>query len=214
MNIKIKICGMREKENIRKVAELNPDMLGFIFYPSSPRYAGNIDPAVLIDLPRGIIKTGVFVNSSFDQIIETVTKFSLGMVQLHGNETPELCFRIKETGIPVIKAFGIGNDFNFNECSKYISCTEYFLFDTSAGRYGGSGEKFDWEMLNKYIFQHPFILSGGIGPGDTDNIASIKNNEFRGIDINSRFEIEPGEKDVILIRNFISELRHKTNHYE
>jgi phosphoribosylanthranilate isomerase len=168
----------------------------------------------LNDLPRGIIKTGLFVNSSFNQIIETVSKYSLGMAQLHGNETPELCSRIKETGIPVVKAFGIGNDFNFNECSKYISCTEYFLFDTSAGGYGGSGEKFDWKVLDKYTFKHPFILSGGITPGDCDRVASIKNSELRGIDINSRFEIASGVKDIILIRNFISELRQKADNYE
>jgi phosphoribosylanthranilate isomerase len=214
MNIKIKICGMREKENIRQVAELNPDMLGFIFYPESPRYAGDTDPAVLNGLPQEIIKTGVFVNSSFDHITRTVLKYSLGMVQLHGNETPELCIRIKETGIHVIKAFGIGNDFNFTECRQYISCTDYFLFDTSASGYGGSGKKFGWELIDKYNFRHPFILSGGISPGDTDKVASIRNSELKGIDINSRFEIKPGLKDVTLIRDFISDLRKKTNHYE
>ena len=209
MNVKIKICGMRDMENIRQVAELNPDMLGFIFYPQSPRYAGNTDPAILNDIPQGIIKTGVFVNSSFDQISGTVSKYSLGMVQLHGKETPEFCLRIKETGIPVIKAFGMADDFDFNECSKYISCTDYFLFDTSVSGYGGSGEKFKWEVIDRYIFQHPFILSGGIGPGDTEKIASIKNSELRGVDINSRFEIKPGVKDVKLLRKFISELRQK-----
>ncbi len=214
MNIKIKICGMLEKENIRQVAELNPDMLGFIFYPSSPRYAGNTDPAILNDIPQGIIKTGVFVNSSFDQITGTVSKYSLDMVQLHGKETPEFCLRIKETGIPVIKAFGPADDFDFNECSKYISSTDYFLFDTLVSGYGGSGRKFDWKVLDQYTFQHPFILSGGIGPGDTESIALIKNSELRGVDINSRFEIKPGEKDVTLLRDFISELRHKANHYE
>ncbi|MBI5009636.1 MAG: phosphoribosylanthranilate isomerase [Bacteroidia bacterium] len=214
MNIKIKICGMLEKENIRQVAEMNPDMIGFIFYPSSPRYAGNIDPVILNDIPHGIIKTGVFVNSSFDQITGTISKYSLGMVQLHGKETPEFCFRLKETGIPVIKAFGISGDFDFNECSKYISSTDYFLFDTSVRGYGGSGKKFDWKILDRYIFHHPFILSGGIGPGDTEIIASIKNKELRGVDINSRFEIKPGVKDVILIRNFISDIRQKANHHE
>lgn len=214
MNLKIKICGMREKENIREVAELNPDMLGFIFYPASSRYAGNIDPEILNDFPPQIIKTGVFVNSSFDQVTETVSKYSLGMVQLHGNESPELCYRIKETGIPIIKAFSIANDFDFNECRQYLFCTDYFLFDTSVRGYGGSGEKFDWEVLNKYIFQHPFFLSGGISPGDAEKVVSIENRGLRGIDINSRFETKPGIKDVMLLRNFISELKQKTNHNE
>lgn len=214
MNLKIKICGMREKENIRQVAELNPDMMGFIFYPSSSRYAGKTDPEILNDLPQKIIKTGVFVNSSFDQIIGTVSKYSLGMVQLHGDETPELCSRIKETGIPVMKVFSMANDFDFGICRQYISCTDYFLFDTSVSGYGGSGEKFDWEVLDKYTFQHPFFLSGGISPGDAEKVMSIENGGLRGIDINSRFETKPGIKDVILIRNFISELRQKTKHNE
>jgi phosphoribosylanthranilate isomerase len=210
MNPVIKICGMRESGNILAAAELRPDMLGFIFYPGSSRFAGEIlDPAILAKISPGIRKTGVFVNADLNEIEEIVQQYSLDVVQLHGDETPGFCCRIKDTGTEVIKAFNIRGHMSFKMVREYIDCTDYFLFDTMTVNHGGSGQKFDWELLGKYKSTHPFLLSGGIEPMDADKIAGITNPSFLGVDINSRFEIRPGLKDIEKIRKFINELRHK-----
>lgn len=204
----IKICGMREPENIREVSELKPDLLGFIFYKGSPRYAGEIlDPAVLSAIPEHIKKTGVFVNSDFQEIILTAGKYSLDIVQLHGNETPDECFRLKEKGISIIKAFNIKECKDFSFCNDYVDSTDYFLFDTFSSKYGGSGLKFDWGLIDEYNLDKPFFLSGGISPDDIGNILEITNEAFAGVDLNSRFEIKPGLKDIQALNNFISDFR-------
>lgn len=210
MSPAIKICGMREPENILAATELKPDFLGFIFYRESPRYAGAIlDPEILSNLSSGIRKTGVFVNSDIREIQDTVAKYSLDTVQLHGNESPELCARIKESGTQVIKAFNIRENIGPKLFEDFIDCTDYFLFDTMSSGFGGSGQKFDWSLLDRNDPAHPYFLSGGIGPGDADNIAAILNNSFHGIDLNSRFEIKPGLKDIEKLRKFINEVRVK-----
>ena len=209
MSALIKICGMRESDNIKAVAELKPDFMGFIFYPGSPRFAGDIlKPEILSSLPWDIRKTGVFVNTEFNDIISDVVKYSLNVVQLHGDESPALCRRIKNYGIQVIKVFNIHERMSFAKCNNFVDCTDYFLFDTMTAHHGGSGQKFDWELIEKYDTGHPFFLSGGIGPMDADQINGITNPFFRGIDINSRFEIRPGLKDTEKLRHFINELRY------
>jgi phosphoribosylanthranilate isomerase len=206
----IKICGLRETGNIKAAAELLPDFMGFIFYPGSGRFAGEmLNPEIVANLPAGIRKTGVFVNADLDEITETISKYSLNAVQLHGDEPPELCRIIRDTGIAVIKAFRIGENTSFSFCNDYIACTDYFLFDTMTINYGGSGQKFDWKLLERYEAGHPFILSGGISTMDIDNIAGITNPSFYGLDLNSRFEIEPGLKDIEELKKFINELRNK-----
>ncbi|MFA5818642.1 MAG: phosphoribosylanthranilate isomerase [Bacteroidales bacterium] len=208
MSLKIKICGMREPENILEVAELKPDLMGFIFYPSSSRYAAEIlVPDIMTKLPPYIRKTGVFVNSDFEEITSTVRKYSLDLVQLHGDETPDICGRLRETGIPVIKAFNIKESTGFKLCSEFITCTDYFLFDASTSSFGGSGYKFDWKILDKYDLEHPFFLSGGITPRDVNNILEITNPAFYGIDLNSRFEVSPGLKNIVTLKKFISDIR-------
>jgi phosphoribosylanthranilate isomerase len=208
MNLKIKICGMRDPENILEVAELKPDLMGFIFYPSSPRYAVKISGhEIPIKFPPHIRKAGVFVNADFEMITGSVRKYSLDIVQLHGNETPDACHRLKETGIPVIKAFNIKKSSGFKLCSEFIPCTDYFLFDASTSGYGGSGYKFDWKILDKYDLEHPFFLSGGISLRDVKNILEIKNPAFYGIDLNSRFEVSPGLKNTDTLKKFISDIR-------
>jgi phosphoribosylanthranilate isomerase len=212
MNLKIKICGMREPENIRDVAELRPDLMGFIFFPHSPRDAGQIlNQDVLAELPKKIRKTGVFVNEDIETIAGIVRKYSLDIVQLHGNETQDQCRKLREKEIPVIKVFNIKDSSSLRLCYEYQSCTEYFLFDTSTPKYGGSGNKFDWKILDEYNLDHPFILSGGISPDDISNILAINNPSFYGIDINSRFEIKPGIKNIETLKLFISEIRLYTN---
>jgi phosphoribosylanthranilate isomerase len=208
MKLKIKICGMREPANIRDVAGLNPDFMGFIFYHESPRYAGKVlDPAVLGRMPARIHKTGVFVNSDFDYISRMISEYSLNTVQLHGNETAGLCNSLMERGIMVIKTFSITANENFRRCSVFTGCTDYFLFDTSVPGFGGSGQKFNWKELAKYDLGHPFFLSGGIGPEDYKTITEIDNPSFYGIDLNSRFEIKTGLKDKAVLEKFISDLR-------
>jgi len=203
----VKICGMREAENIREVSELKPDLLGFIFYRGSQRYAGESDPGILSAVPGNIKKTGVFVNADFQEIIFTVSKYSLDTVQLHGNETPDECKRLNERGIRIIKTFSIKESKDFRLCNDYFSSTDYFLFDTFDPKYGGSGQKFDWRLLDNYNLDKPFFLSGGISPDDISNILEIKNNAFAGVDLNSRFESKPGLKDIATLKKFITDLR-------
>jgi len=208
MSLKIKICGMVELENIFHVAELKPDLMGFIFHPSSPRYAAKLsDHEIHGKFPSHIKKAGVFVNTDFETITRTVRKYSLDIVQLHGNETPDLCRRLKKKGIPVIKAFNIKESTGFRSCSEFITCTDYFLFDALTSNYGGSGFKFDWKILDKYDLGHPFFLSGGISPGDVNDILEITNPAFYGIDLNSRFEVSSGLKNIDTLKKFISDIR-------
>lgn len=210
MNLRIKICGMREPGNLLDVTMLKPDLIGFIFYPPSPRDAGRtLRPGMLNEIPAGIRKVGVFVNEDFDFIIDYVRRYSLDLVQLHGNESPETCLQIKEAGIRVIKAFNIRNRDDFRRCSLYIPFTDYFLFDSVTERHGGSGKKFDWGLIEDYKLDHPFFLSGGIGPGDQKYLLKIKNPAFYGVDLNSRFEIKPGLKDTETLKSFIHDIRNK-----
>lgn len=210
MSLKIKICGMREPENILGVANLKPDLMGFIFYPGSPRYAGEtLKPENLICLPEQIKRVGVFVNSDSEKIAGAILRYSLDIVQLHGNESPEMCGRLTEKGISVIKAFNITEDSDFEACEMYTNCTKYFLFDTFTSKYGGSGKKFNWELLEKYNLVHPFFLSGGIAQGDISKIQKITNPAFYGIDLNSRFEVKPGLKNITMLKEFISGIRDK-----
>ena len=207
MSLKIKICGMREPENILEAAELKPDLMGFIFYNASPRYAAGMLPDIFTRLPYEIRKAGVFVNADFAEISGIVNKFTLDTVQLHGNETPELCRQLKEKGISVIKSFSIKESIDFRTFAEYISCTDYFIFDNPTAGYGGSGNKFAWKLLDKYNLGHPFLLSGGISSNDVNNILEFNNPAFYGIDINSRFEIKPGLKDIPALKKFIDDIR-------
>ena len=210
MSLKIKICGMREPENILEAAKLKPDLMGFIFYPASPRYAAGILHAdILAELSPEIIKTGVFVNAGLNEIKETIRKYSLDMVQLHGNEDPETCRILHNEGIGIIKAFKLKDGSGFKNFIKYIAFTDYFLFDTPTPEFGGSGHKFDWQILSGYDLDHPFFLSGGISPGDVHNILEIDHPSFYGIDINSRFELYPGLKNIKILGEFISGIRNQ-----
>ena len=210
MSLMIKICGMREQENMLEVANLKPDLMGFIFYPASPRYAANIlNPEIFTRFPAGIKKVGEFVNTDFDEIKGTVYKYSLDMVQLHGDESPETCRRLSETGIHVIKSFNIKDSTGFKLCAEYIPYTNYFLFDASTSKYGGSGKKFDWKILDNYELGHPFFLSGGITPGDVYKILEIINPAFYGIDLNSKFEVKAGLKEVKTLEKFVHDIRNK-----
>ncbi|MDR0812096.1 MAG: phosphoribosylanthranilate isomerase [Paludibacter sp.] len=205
--LKIKICGMRDADNIMKISALKPNYLGFVFYPKSPRYAANVNPEVLRKIPSDIKKIGVFVNESLKNILTIAYKFNLDGVQLHGAENIEICKELKNTGLTVIKAFSIFDKSNFLPTKKYEEVCDFFLFDTKVSdAYGGSGVKFDWSLLNEYKGQTPFFLSGGISPDDAEAILQIKHPQFFGIDINSKFETRAGEKNAELLKEFLDKL--------
>lgn len=208
--MKIKICGLRDAANIREILPLKPDLLGFIFYHGSPRYAGSIlKPDDVIGIPVSIPRTGVFVNADPYEIHGLQWKYKLDYIQLHGDETPKMCEKITQSGAHVIKAFRIHPGFRFRELMDYVPVCRYFLFDTSGTGYGGSGSKFDWNLLDRYELGHPFFLSGGIGPSDAPRILSIRHPALVGVDINSKFELEPGIKNIELLKKFFRSVRKK-----
>ena len=204
--MKIKICGMKFPQNIQAVAALKPDFMGFIFYPKSLRYAEPLDSTALNALPESIKKIGVFVNENLENILTFVYKYKLDGVQLHGTELVGMCKELRESGLIVIKAFPIAEAYNFKVTKPYEGVCDYFLFDTKTDAFGGSGVKFNWKMLDEYKCQTPFLLSGGIAADDTEAILKIKHTKFAGIDLNSKFEVKPGEKNVELLREFLSPL--------
>ncbi|GHT61993.1 N-(5'-phosphoribosyl)anthranilate isomerase [Bacteroidia bacterium] len=208
--MQIKVCGMKYPENISELIHLPIDMMGLIFYEKSARYAGGLPADALRIVPPGIQKVGVFVNSFAEEIFEKARKYDLQMVQLHGVESPDFCKKLKNAGIKVIKAFQIEKAGDLQRGNWYENTCDYFLFDTKTPAYGGSGQKFDWEILSSYTGQTPFILSGGIGPEDAESIRKIRNPKLYGVDLNSRFEVRPGEKDIEKLRGFLS-LTHLTN---
>ncbi len=209
MSPEIKICGMRDGDNIRQVAALKPDYLGFIFYPKSPRYAGEADPSVLKEIPEEIRKVGVFVDEASDKIRERIREFGLDLIQLHGEEPPVQCRELREV-LPVVKAVSVRSGEDIRQAVEiYRGAVDFFLFDTRTPLYGGSGEQFDWDVLNEYDGDVPFFLSGGIGPGDAERIPLLNFPLLAAIDINSRFETEPGRKDPDSLGEFFRRLERK-----
>ena len=195
---------MRDRENLQEVCALAPDFVGFIFYPPSKRFVGeDFDPVICHSVPKNIQKVGVFVNASEEIILEKTEKYDLDFLQLHGEESPEFCANLKEKGLKLIKVFSIGEKFDFQILNPYLSCVEYFLFDTPTAAYGGSGKKFDWNLLKNYTFEKPFLLSGGIGEEDAETIQKIDFPTLYGLDLNSRFELSPAYKEVSKLGQFM-----------
>jgi phosphoribosylanthranilate isomerase len=205
--MKIKVCGMKSPSNIQAVATLQPDMMGFIFYPKSPRYAEPLDVETLQSLPMSIKKIGVFVNETLENVLTTVYKYKLDGVQLHGIENAVDCKALREAGLLVIKAFSIADASNFKVTVNYEGACDYFLFDTKTDAYGGSGLKFDWSILDQYRGQTSFLLSGGIAQDDAESILKIVHPRLVGIDLNSKFEVTPGLKDQQKLKQFLTELK-------
>lgn len=193
--MKIKVCGLKYPGNIRSVAALAPDYMGFIFYNKTPRYVADTLGDTLSTLPQAVIKTGVFVNESLPAINQLIDNFGLNAVQLHGSEGPEFCAELKRKAT-VIKAFGLNGDFDFGQLKPYTDHVDFFLFDTKTPIHGGSGKSFDWALLDQYHLDVPFFLSGGICLENLQEIKNIKHPRFYGVDLNSRFEVEPGLKDL------------------
>jgi phosphoribosylanthranilate isomerase len=204
--LKIKVCGMRNPDNIQQLIGLGPDFIGFILFPGSKRYLGN-NYVLEADVPGMIQKVGVFVNSVISDVVHWKSRLDLDIVQLHGTEPPEYCKEIHGVGLKIIKSFGIDHNFEFSILDAYAPFCDYFLFDAITPLHGGSGLKYDWSVLQKYSLDIPFFLSGGIGPDDASVLSKLNVNKLLAIDINSRFEISPGLKDIDLIKNFLAKLR-------
>lgn len=201
--MKIKVCGMRNPENVDLAEQAGVDMVGFIFYPGSKRYVGDIDPVKT----RSVDRVGVFVNEAPSRIGRLVEKWDLDYIQLHGDETPEECRQIAALGLPVVKAFSVGEDFDFDQVDSYCDAVDYFLFDTKGQNYGGNGQRFDWHILEGYELEVPFWLSGGIGPEMAAEIAKLNVPGLYAVDVNSKFEDEPGMKNIEKLKKFVDELQ-------
>ena len=199
----IKVCGMRDANNIRDVEALGIDWMGFIFYPKSQRYVNQL-PAYL---PNSAKRVGVFVNESHESILEKIEMFQLDIVQLHGDESPEFCSQLAQRNIQIMRAFGIADSFPSKRIAEYEEYCYYFLFDTQTFAYGGSGRKFNWDILQNYQGNTPFLLSGGIGPDDVQAIGEFEHHKCVGIDINSKFELSPANKNIQSIQQFIKSLK-------
>lgn len=199
----IKVCGMKHAENMQQLSKLDVDYIGMIFYAKSPRF---LDKVIDCKLPTNIKKVGVFVNADKDYMQNTIATHQLDMVQLHGNESPALCKELSPI-VSVIKAFSIAAINDLEATNSYIDVCDTFLFDTKTPQYGGSGYKFDWTMLDHYTGNKPFLLSGGISEDDAEAIKKINHPAFIGIDLNSRFEIEAGLKDINKLEKFINEIQ-------
>jgi phosphoribosylanthranilate isomerase len=203
-NIAIKVCGMRESQNIRDLAKLNPDYIGFIFFGKSKRdVTNNLQEADLEHLPKSIKKVGVFVNATFEEILQQVVSYKLDAVQLHGNESTELCLKIRNRGADVIKAFSVDSSFDFSVTIPYKTCCDYFLFDTKGEDAGGNGFTFDWSILDKYDNEIPFLLSGGLDDTNIAEVNKLTHLNIHAVDVNSKFELKPALKNISLLKESV-----------
>lgn len=210
--MRVKVCGMTIPDQVNELDEMGVDLTGFIFYPPSPRFIGNKISAKKMRAIKGrIAKVGVFVNSTYEELMRTVDEYRLDMVQLHGDENPRYCERIADY-ISVIKAFRLSENDNIEWMVRpFHDMCDMYMFDTMGAGYGGTGKKFDWNMLKQAQISKPFFLSGGIEPGDGEELKNfqkepVANNLF-AIDINSRFEISPGVKNMEKVREFVGKLK-------
>lgn len=202
----IKVCGMRHADNIRQVEALGPDWMGLIFWPRSSRYVDRRPDY----LPTRARRVGVFVDQPADEIVRIARDYRLDAIQLHGHETPaDLCRLRADLGTTAafIKAFSISTAADLERTADYDGTADYLLFDTKTPLAGGSGRQFDWRVLDAYHGTTSFLLSGGIGPDDTGRLAAFHHPRCIGIDLNSRFELEPGLKDIGKLKTFIKKIR-------
>ncbi|HYG21106.1 MAG TPA: phosphoribosylanthranilate isomerase [Ohtaekwangia sp.] len=194
MDFGLKICGMREAENILQTASFQPEYLGFIFYAKSPRYVGD-KFALPFGFPENILKVGVFVNATIPEMILQSDRLHLDFLQLHGNEPVEQVRELKASGAKIIKVFSVDEQFDFEVTKPYQEYVEYFLFDTKGKYHGGNAETFDWKILDRYDQQIPFFLSGGLGPDNVREVSTLAGMNLHALDVNSRVEHSPGVKD-------------------
>lgn len=186
---------MREHENIMRVAALNPDMMGFIFYSKSPRYVGE-DFELPTGFPTAIKKVGVFVNETTETILAKAASLKLDLIQLHGSETPQQCREIRSHNYQIIKAFSVDKSFDSRSAKFYLGAVDYLLFDTKGKYYGGNATAFDWSILAHYDLDIPFFLSGGLSPENVGTAISLEHPMLRVLDVNSGVEDAPALKNI------------------
>lgn len=199
----IKVCGMRDAENIREVEALGIDLMGFIFWPKSSRYVSE-RPAYL---PTNCKCVGVFVDEDIETVRRIADDYALEFIQLHGHESADYCAQLK--GLKLIKAISVSGQDDIATYKTYEGLVDYYLFDTKCPSVGGSGLQFDWSVLSAYDGNTPFLLSGGIGPDDTERVKASHHSKCVGIDLNSRFEIGPGLKDINKLKDFLNALNNE-----
>jgi phosphoribosylanthranilate isomerase len=205
--IQMKVCGMKYPDNIEALLALEPDYMGLIFWEPSTRFAALPLPKLEWKNTR---KVGVFVDASLDEIHSKIEEYELEVVQLHGQESPDFVFQVNNIGVKVIKSFNIDNEFNFKTLENFKTQCDYFLFDSKSTLPGGSGTSFNWEVLKNYDMEKPYFLSGGL---DLDKIESLQDflqspagRYCHAVDVNSRFELAPGLKDISKIKLFQEKL--------
>lgn len=204
--MQIKVCGITDQKNMMAVGELLPDMMGFIFYRPSPRdVSSRMDHLPLKDLPSSVISVALTVNRSTEGNIRLVRQFGFDAIQLHGKESPEQCFEIRKHAM-VIKTFSVGSVLP-GSLEDYCGACDYLLFDTAGEKPGGNSISFDHSLLHPYNGPTPFFIAGGIGPEDAEKIRDMPLKHLSGADVNSRFEVHPGYKNIQLLQRFIEELR-------
>lgn len=197
---------MKDPESLKQIAGLGPDLIGFIFYPKSPRYVVEaLDPSVVRQIPKNVKKAGVFVDEDLAKVFEYAERYALDVIQLHGNESPDYCKKCREH-FEVIKTFAISEEFDMSALESYKEVVDYFLFDTKTKKYGGSGKKFNWDLLKNYTLEIPYFLSGGIGVEDVESALEAKIPPIYCLDINSKIEMEPGKKDPVKVQQIVDKL--------
>jgi phosphoribosylanthranilate isomerase len=211
--MRIKVCGMTNAEQVLQLDEMGVEFAGFIFYPKSPRYVYRSMPKSEIKKIKGrnINKVGVFVNATVDEVLEAVDDCGLYIVQLHGDETPKYCEKIANY-VTVVKAFRLREDDNVLwKVKDYTDIADMFLFDTEGAGYGGTGKKFDWNVLQGLNIAKPFFLSGGIGPDDVEKLRDFAHEpvakDLFSIDVNSKFETSPGIKNMDALEQFVKKIK-------
>lgn len=210
--MRVKVCGMTDLRQMHQLGEMGVEFAGMIFYHKSPRFVlKHLNGEMVKRAKLKVYKVGVFVNASYDEILNHVENFGLDMVQLHGDETPRFCEKVSDY-IQTIKAFRIGEDENIPwKVKDYYESCDMYLFDTLGAGYGGTGKKFNWEVLKEAAINKPYFLSGGIEPGDAEAVKTFVNEEAAknlfALDVNSKFEVSPGVKDMGLVRSFVEEVR-------
>jgi phosphoribosylanthranilate isomerase len=209
--MRVKVCGMTLPEQVEQLSEMGVTFAGFIFYPKSPRYVFKHMTTTQIRRENNINKVGVFVNAGIEEVLHMVDECRLHMVQLHGDETPKYCEKIADY-VSVVKAFRVSDNDNIEWMVRpYMDVCDMFMFDTMGAGYGGTGKKFNWEMLKGATIEKPFFLSGGIEPSDVDQLRDFSKEPVAqrlfAIDINSRFEITPGVKDMNKVKEFVQRIQ-------
>lgn len=205
-HLQLKVCGMTQSAQLNALIDLKVDYAGLIFYKKSARYVvPHLSPNAVKSF-SGIQKIGVFVNAEKEEILNCVTQYGLNGVQLHGDESPKLCADLQEKGLIVFKAFRLQTAKDLIATTDYQEVCTRLLFDTAGKHYGGNGKSFNWQILENYRGTTPFILSGGIGPDSLIDLQKFTHPAWAGLDLNSKFETAPGDKNINLLKRFLCQL--------